>query len=253
MKNIRPCNVKKYSDLALEWDQLAEERHRQIASGEDLSFEHVLVPTMLNLFKGADPELVLDIGSGTGNFTVRLAQVTTRVIGIEPSRISIAVAKESCQEVRNVKFIEAHLEEATNMLQEETVTAAVACMTLMTTPQLNDFAESLAVLLHHEAKFVAILSHPWFWPRYWGYETEPWFNYAKETFIEAPFVISRCRTGVRTTHIHRPLEQYVSTFANAGFRLEALVEPMPSPEIQALYPQPWRFPRFIGLRWTKAV
>ena len=253
MKDIRPCAAKNQSDLALEWDQLAEERHRQIVSGEDLSFEYILVPTMFRLFEGADAALVLDIGSGTGDFTARLAQVATRVIGVEPSRTSVAVARASCLEASNVQFINAPFEEAASMLRREPITAAVACMTLMTTPDLGSFVRTLATLLQKEAKFVAILSHPWFWPRYWGYEAETWFSYDKETFIEAPFVISRCRTEVRTTHVHRPLEQYLGVFANAGFRIEALVEPTPSPEIQALYPQPWRFPRFIGFRWAKAV
>ena len=139
------------------------------------------------------------------------------------------------------------------MLQGEPATAAVACMTLMTTPDLGDFVKALTALLPDGAKFVATLSHPWFWPRYWGYDREPWFSYGKETFIEAPFMISRCHTEIRTTHVHRPLEQYLNVFANAGFRLEALVEPMPSPEIQALYPQLWEFPRFLGMCWAKAV
>ena len=65
-------------------------------------------------------------------------------------------------------------------------------------------------------------------------------------------MISKCRTEVRTTHVHRPLEQYVNVFAVAGFRLETVIEPMPSRKIEALYPQPWRFPRFIGLRWAKS-
>jgi SAM-dependent methyltransferase len=224
-----------------------------IASGEDLTFEHVVVPMTLRLFEDADAAVALDIGSGTGDFTARLAQVATRVIGVEPSRTSVAVARARCLKAPNVRFIEASLEKAASMLRGVPVTAAVACMTLMTTPDLSRFAKVLAALMQNEAKFVATLSHPWFWPRYWEYETEEWFNYMQETFIEAPFVISRCRTTVRTTHVHRPLEQYVSVFTNAGFRLEALAEPMPSPEIQALYPQPWRFPRFIGLRWTKTA
>jgi hypothetical protein len=129
----------------------------------------------------------------------------------------------------------------------------VACMTLMTTPDLNAFAEALARSLQDGARFVATLCHPWFWPNYWGYATEAWFSYAKETFIEAPFVISECRTEIITTHVHRPLDQYASVFAKTGFRLETLVEPIPAPEIQALYPQQWRFPRFLGLRWVKAT
>jgi SAM-dependent methyltransferase len=251
VRGIVRSAAKNHSDLAREWDQLAEERHRQIASGADLSFEHVLVPAMRRLFEEADPSLVLDIGSGTGDFTSRLAQIATRVIGIEPSHVSVDVARLTCQAAHNVRFVEAPLEEAASMLQREPATAAVANMTLMTTPDLRGFAKALASLLQDGARFVATLCHPCFWPRYWGYETEAWFDYAKETFIEAPFVISNCRTEVRTTHVHRPLELYVNVFADAGFRLETLVEPMPTPKIEVLYPQPWKFPRFIGLRWVK--
>lgn len=253
MRYIRPCAAKSPANLALEWDQLAEERHRQIESGDDISYEHITVPTMLNLFAGADAKLVLDIGAGTGGFTARIAEVATRVIGVEPSRKSVAVARESCRDIHNVRLIQASLEEAASILRGEPVTAAVACMTLMATPDINAFANSLASLLQQNARFVSTFCHPCFWPRYWGYETEAWFNYGKETFVEAPFVISKCRTTVRTTHVHRPLEQYVSVFAKAGFKLEALVEPMPSREIQALYEKQWRFPRFIGMSWTKTL
>jgi SAM-dependent methyltransferase len=253
VKDIKPCGIKKQSDLALEWDRLAEERHRQIVSGEDLSFDHLLVPTMFQLLKGVDTTLVLDIGSGTGDFTRQLARIATRVIGIEPSHVSVSVANAGDSELRNVQYIEASLEEASGLLHGESVTAAVASMTLMTTPDLRGFAESLSALLRGGSKFVATFTHPWFWPKYWGYESEAWFSYPKETFIEAPFVISKCRTEVRTTHVHRPLEQYVSVFADAGFCIERLVEPMPSPEVQRLYPQSWEYPRFIGVRWAKAV
>jgi|SRR2546422_4792655 len=252
MTDVRPCAAKTHSDLALEWDQLAEERHRQIASGEDLSFKHVLVPMTLHLFEGADTALVLDIGSGAGDFTARLSRVAARVIGVEPSRASVAVARTTCHAARNVQFVQAPLEEAVGTLRGEPVTAAVALMTLMTTPDLKSFANALAVLLETGAMFIATISHPWFWPRYWEYDREAWFSYAEEIFIEAPFTISKCRTDVITTHVHRPLEQYVRVFAEAGFRLDALEEPMPSREIQALYPKPWQFPRFIGLRWVKA-
>ncbi len=251
--HIRPCPPKSHGELAREWDELAEERHRQIASGEDLSFEHVVVPTTWHLFEGADRTVVLDIGSGTGEFTAQLAQVAVRVIAVEPSRASMALAQKVCQSAPNVRFVAASLQEAASSLDEWPVTAAVAVMTLMTAPDLRGFAKALAALLPARARFVATLTHPWFWPKYWGYEEEPWFHYEVETFIEAPFVISRRRTDIRTTHIHRPLEQYVSVFAEEGFRLDALAEPMPPPKVQVLYPAPWRFPRFLGLRWEKVV
>ncbi len=253
MKGVRSRPAKSRAILTLEWDRLAEERHRQIVSGEDLSFEYVTVPTTWHLLKGADHTLVLDIGSGTGDFTARLARVATSVIALEPSRASIALALRVCQSAHNVRFVEASLEEAASDLYGQPVTAAVALMTLMTAPDLPGFARALAAILPNGARFVAMLTHPWFWPRYWGYEHKSWFHYHMEIFIEAPFVISRHRTEVRTTHIHRSLEHYLTVFSEVGFRLEALVEPIPSVEVQALYPAPWRFPRFLGLRWAKVV
>jgi SAM-dependent methyltransferase len=213
----------------------------------------VVAPTVRRLFEGADPAVVLDIGSGTGEFTLQLAQVAGRVIAVEPSAASMKLARRVCGGAHNVRYLEASLEEAASVFDEGPATAAVAVMTLMTAPDLRGFAKALAPLLHTRARFVATITHPCFWPRYWGYEKEPWFRYECETFIEAPFVISKRRTEVRTTHIHRPLEQYVSVFAEQGFRLDALAEPMPAPEVEALYPRRWKFPRFLGLRWEKVV
>ncbi len=253
MRGIKPCTRKTHEELAFEWDRLAAERHRQILSGEDLSFEHVSIPTIFQLIEGADTTCVLDIGSGTGDFTAQLAQVVARVIAFESSSSSMKIAREICPANSEIRFVEAPFEKAAGTLREEQPTAAVAVMTLMSTPNLNAFATALAKVLQTGGIFATLLCHPWFWPRYWEYDSESWFNYTKEIFIEAPFSISKRRTEIITTHIHRPLEQYLRIFDEAGFRLGALVEPVPSPEIQALYPQPWRFPRFLGLRWVKDV
>lgn len=253
MTEIKPCSVKTHADLVREWDRLADERHRQIASGEDLSFHHVVVPTTWRLLDGADRTLVLDIGSGTGEFTLQLARSSEMVVAVEPSKASMALARRLCQGVANVRYVETSLEEAGSLLDEAGATTAVAVMTLMTAPDLRGLAKALAGLLRSHARFIATLTHPCFWPRYWGYEREPWFRYDRETFIEAPFVISKRQTDLRTTHIHRPLEHYLTVFAEEGFALEALAEPMPTPDVQRLYPRPWEFPRFLGLRWMKVV
>src|SRR5437764_8157270 len=169
MSGIRPCPPKNHAELSREWDRLAKERHRQIASGEDLSFEHVVVPTIWHLFGDGDRTAVLDVGSGTGDFTLQLAQIARTVKAIEPSRISMSLAREVCRTAQNIEFIEESLEESTSSLGKASATAAVAVMTLMTVPDLRGFAKSLATLLQTGAHLVAMLTHPWFWPRYWGY------------------------------------------------------------------------------------
>jgi SAM-dependent methyltransferase len=253
MTDARPCAAKSHAELVLEWDKLAGERHHQIVSGEDLSFEHVVAPTTFLLLEEVDTAVILDIGCGTGDFTKRLARVAARVIGIEPSHASLAIARSILHDAPNVSLVEAPLEEAGDGLREESITAAVSVMTVMTTPDLRAFANTLGGLLPNGTVFVATLCHPWFWPRYCAYEETEWFSYSRETFIEAPFVISKRTTDIMTTHVHRPLEQYVSIFASAGFKLDALMEPMPSAEVEALYPRPWQFPRFLGIRWVKSV
>lgn len=251
MKRAVPCPMKTPSQLTIEWDRLAHERHRQIASGKDISFDHVLAPLALSLLEGADTTRLLDIGSGTGDLTCRFAHNAVKVIGVEPSHVSVAVARLSCEGLDNVQFIQQSLESAETTLVSIAPTAAVAAMTLMTAPELPGFARALSSILGTGATFVATIPHPCFWPTYWQYDDEPWFEYSKEIYITAPFVISQWPTDLATTHIHRPLEIYIREFRTAGFVLDSLVEPMPPPEIQSLYPQPWRFPRFVGLRWKK--
>lgn len=248
---MRPCAPKGHAELAMNWDRLAEERHRQISSGIDLSFDHVIAPTAFHLLDGCDSSTVLDVGSGTGEFTARLAAAADSVIAIEPARTSTMIARNVCKYRQNIQFFETPLEDAVDLLTDVGATAAVAVMSLMTTPNLASFAGALAKLLRPQARFVAMLTHPCFWPKYWGYCESSWFQYDKEIFIEAPFAISKCATELTTIHIHRPLEQYVATFADAGFRLEKLAEPIPRPEVQALYPERWAFPRFIGLKWVR--
>ena len=248
MKAVSP---KTHLELVDDWNRLAVERNRQIVSGEDISFHHVVLPTALSLLDGCNTTTIVEIGSGTGQFTERLAKLGGHILAVDPSEASLRLAKENCSASNNVTFFECPIECAIDQLVDFNVTAAIAVMTLMTTPDLPAVARSLSAILPPDARFVAILTHPWFWPQYWGYHDKNWFNYEKEIFVEAPFTISRCVTEVLTTHIHRPLGQYLSTFSENGFHLENLVEPMPDFKVQKRYPEPWRFPRFIGLKWVR--
>lgn len=251
MTRLRPCVVKDHAKLASEWDHLVCERHRQIASGVDLSYQHVIVPTAMQLLDGCPLENVLEIGCGSGDFTLQIARKAEQVIAVDPSRVSIALARRVCSDCRNLSFLENSLEGAAEHIEGSTISVAVAVMTLMTTPDLRAFARALSSILRPSARFIAILTHPCFWPRYRKYELESWFHYRRELFIEAPFSISMCQTNIVTTHIHRPIEQYSGVFREEGFIIDLVEEPMPSPEIEKLYPSGWEFPRFLGLRWEK--
>ncbi len=253
MNSLRRTEPKAREKLDAEWDALAEHRHRQIESGTDLSFDNVLVPTVLRLLDGCDLRRVIDAGCGTGELTARIASRIASLVAIDPSVRSVEIAEQSCRGIPHVEILRGALEALASRLKERTFTVALAGMTLMTVPNLDGFVSNLSTLIRQGGRFVATMTHPFFWPRYWGYESEGWFRYDREIFVEAPFRISLDCSSTVTTHIHRPLEVYCRCFERYGFHLESLVEPMPSHEIERLYPKPWLYPRFVGMKWIRAT
>ena len=241
------------AEMAEDWNRLAEERHRQITSGDDLSFHHVIVPAALHLLENCDRDYVLDIGSGTGEFTERLAQISRKIVAVEPSQASTEIAKSIWGFNKNIDLIESSIESIVDQLVDLDFTCATANMSLMTATNLSGVVQAISKILSVGTHVVATIPHPVFWPRYRGYEEESWYDYKKEIYIEAPFFISKCSTSLLTTHIHRSLEQYLSVFSEFGFLLDNFIEPVPNLEIQKLYPEPWCFPRFVGLKWTKQM
>jgi SAM-dependent methyltransferase len=251
MPETREAESRRLADLTLQWDRIAELRHQQIADGVDVSFNHVVVPAALSLLSEECLSLLLDVGCGTGHFSALVAPIASQVIGIDPSAASIEVAKRVCQDFSNTRFVTASLEDAAQEWKGPQATAAAGVMMLMTAPDLAGFARRLRSVLVPGGAFVAVVPHPCFWPTYWGYVNEPWYDYMKEIFIEAPFEISKAQTQVWTTHIHRPLTQYLACFSAAGFELKVMEELRPDPQIEALYPKRWPSPRFVALKWLR--
>lgn len=246
--SIRPVAGKSLSEIAREWDDIAEVRHRQIASGEDLSFSHVLLPTIRTLLDGCSLENTVDVGCGTGQLTSELAGRSASVAAIDTSARSIGIARESCADQSNVSFHVSSIEEFAMRWPSPQFTTAVANMTLMTCLDLRSFMQAVATVVVPTGSFVATITHPWFWPHYRGYANASWFSYCEEMILEGPFNIALEFSEHVTTHVHRPLVGYLDTLSHFGFRLNQVLEPYPGEEIQELYPDPWQFPRFLALR-----
>jgi SAM-dependent methyltransferase len=171
------------------------------------------------------------------------------VVGIDISEVSIKISRERWGGRRGLEFVASSVENYASRHTGPGFTAVTANMSLMTVVSLRAVLMAIAQLLTDGGHFVFTISHPFFWPTYWGYANEPWFRYSSEIAIEAPFAISLDPTQtLTTTHIHRPLEKYIQELRAARFHVDALVEPLPPPEIEAKYPSEWRYPRFLGVR-----
>ncbi|MBA7716070.1 Ubiquinone biosynthesis O-methyltransferase [subsurface metagenome] len=250
---MRPIEGVTEREFIKQWNGVAKLRADQIDKGEDLSFNFILLPTILELSAESDFTVAIDIGCGPGFLTRRLALKAQRIIGIDMSNEMINVAKHRCEEIKRVQFLNLTIEDFADSIDTSSFTLAIANMSLMTTLHLDNVINSIARVLRPGGHFVFTITHPCFWPLYKGYASKDWFDYNKEILIEDVFKISLAspKNEQKTIHIHRPLEQYVGSLSRAGFVVDEICEPMPTKDMEAKYPEPWKYPRFLGMRCIK--
>jgi len=234
--------------LSAQWDSIAPARNCQLRSGRDISFEHVLKPTVLKLVESSPSGKLLDAGCGSGVLTEILADQFGYVVGVDMSQVNINLANGSDTKRKNTDYICSKIEDV-KFGQGQIFTTIVANMVFQDTADLSSCFRALAQKSCVGTTLIATITHPWFWPTYWGYEKEHWFEYTKELAIEAPFRVSSDSAVVGiTTHFHRPLSTYLNTLKNHGFHLDQMIEPVPPDGVQKMYPSAWSYPRFLAFR-----
>jgi SAM-dependent methyltransferase len=240
-------------DTVSEWDANALARHQQISSGIDLSYEKILVPTITELLEQTHRKAVIDVGCGGGDLAARLSKSASNVIGVDASAGMIQVARMHYKHVKNLKFVNIPVEKYAHQSGVTTFDLAVSNMTLMTVPNLDEVVVAIGSILKRNGLLVATITHPWFWNQYRQLETASTFDYLKEHVQTGPFVISLDKQPLpsETTVFHRPLQAYFEAFYRSGLHVERLLEPFPSARVEKLYPERWRFPRFLAFKCRK--
>lgn len=241
-------NRKTNQEIANEWDRISGIRFDQINKNQDLSFHYILKPCILDLIKFSDKEKVLDFGCGTGNLTKEVAKHSQKIVGLDLSKNSISIARKYFSNIKNLTFVNSSLEEYSNHENNNKFSLIISNMTLMDVIELDSTLKSIKNILKKNGEFIFTIIHPCYWSIYWDYFNKEWFNYKNEIFIEAPFKISLDKTKQKTTHIHRPLEQYINALCKEGFVIKEMIEPLPDPETMSLFPTEEKYPRFLGIR-----
>ena len=233
--DIFAVDRQRVGEFARQWDEVADTRLRQISSGSDVSYSQTLLPSVL---EPLPPKLrVLDLGCGIGALSAAVADSATKVVAIDPSSKSIDVASKNFSRP-NIDYIVSSAEGLPGSY-DDTFDAVVSNMVLMDVINLDGVVSAAHAASRKGGLFIATLTHPCFWPKYFGYEDAGWFEYGKEIFIVAPFRIANELTAIQTVHIHRPLESYFTALTGNGFGSIRLTE---------LYGSgPFAYPRFIRL------
>jgi len=235
LRQIKLTSRKTQAQINREWDTIVPVRDAQQRSG-DISFLRILCPWISTTVR--DARAVLDVGCGSGRLTEVLAAKGARVVGVDPSSGSIALARQSHPAG---SYHVGTLETFASENPHEKFDLAVANMVLMDVPDLDALLAGVAGLVPG-GRFVATIAHPAFWPLYLGYAGNEAFSYGTEVFVEAPYVVNNRQFGAATTHVHRPVSRYISAFAEAGMTITRMEE-LRGTEPRSEFP----FPRFLAI------
>lgn len=244
---IHPVH-KSRSEIEKEWDTIAPIRDVQILEGKDISFLKVLLPSIEQLTINSDCSRVLDVGCGVGFVTEALSTRADYIVGVDLSKQSVKIAQKRLERSNNAYFSSSSIEEFSQQAEPHSFSLAVANMTLMASLDLLSLLRAVVKMLRPGAHFVFTITHPCFWPQYWGYDKADWFHYNQEIVVEAPFKISLDIADTVTTHVHRPLCQYINSLREVGFLVEAVLEPFPTSDTDPAYLCNWKQPRFLAVR-----
>lgn len=243
IRRINPVQLKTVSN---EWDIIGPLRQIAIEQGKDISLERTTGPCIMANTQAIKHHHILDVGCGTGYLTNELSNIANECWGIDISSKSIKTATHKYQK-DNLHFLCSAIKDFSSDLLFD---VCIANMVFMDDPEWIDSLQNIVNLLSHDGKLLFTITHPCFWPRYWGYQNEEWFNYQEELYIQGQFSITLQKDFGITTLIHRPLESYISAIINSGLSIEKLCELYSSYDLNTR--KEINYPRFIFIMASKS-
>lgn len=241
----RKSRNKSSADISREWDVICHARQAVIEQGKDISLTAVTAPCILRNVGNDHPHRLLDVGCGSGYLTSRLSEVVDDCLGIDISGESIKLAQK-LYSADNLQFQCSSIAEFNT---DAPFDACVSNMVFMSDPDWLGSIRHIFDLLKPDGRLYFTITHPCFWPRYWNYQNESWFDYRQEIFIEGDFGTSLAKSIGTTTHIHRPMSQYFNGIISSGFTIESVEEPYPVKAVPEGYT--YEYPRFLFFKCRK--
>ena len=219
---IRPASSITDSEVAKEWDKLAPIRLRQIRSKSDITYNHVIKPSVLGLVRERFQTSVirnscLDVGCGIGDLTNNLSVYFEDTLGIDLSEKSIEIAATYYRH-RNSRFLNISLAQLAKEDRHASFECIIASMSLQCVKDIDKAFLDVARLISDNGAFLFVIPHPCFWPEYSGYAKLPGYDYGQEFAVTLPFRITReYQNDNFSTQFHRPLRRYFAALQKANF------------------------------------
>lgn len=231
------------------WDSIANFRHKQILDGNDITFESILMPYIINSLKRQPkyPSLkVLDVGCGTGVLTNAMANHAKHITAIDQSGVSIRTAKKYTKK-KNITF---QCESIEDFLIEDNFDAVIANMTFHSVENIETALKSIYTSLRPKGVLIFSLPHPRYYPereRLRDLFNATGYEYTKLSFHKIPFTISLDPEPLPgfIPYFHRPISYYETLLSKTGFWLVELSAPIPDKELMRRYQNSWSAPHIL--------
>lgn len=233
--------------VAKEWDQKAKTYSKMASSKKDDSYEYfVNFPSILDLCP-QKADRVLDLGSGSGDFTEILSQKYNRVDGSDVSPNMVSIAKER---FNNLNFFTLDLEEPFNGIDNGVYDLIVCKLVLMFINNITNVANETYRILKPNGALVISVHHPLYWINKYlenklGFSKRPEFDILENGYF-SEVAITKSIGGNKELvfdFINRKLETYINSFTKSGFILDKISEPQSNEKED--------FPSRLNIRFIK--
>ena len=239
------------SDRSL-WETHAGWWQAAFTGGADAEYTEQIIPLVAEHLAGALQ--VLDIGTGEGQLARVAADAGARVVGIDPSRAQLTVAR---QRAGGPAYLRA---EAVSLpFPDGTFDAALACLVFEHIEGVDAAIAEVGRVLRPGGRFLFLLNHPLLQVPGSGWiddhilEEQYW---RIGPYLTEDISLEEVDKDVFLPFVHRPMSRYVNAMASAGMLITRMEEPAPPPGFLARaeeYTAATTIPRLLFLRAEKVL
>jgi SAM-dependent methyltransferase len=229
------------------WEEQAGWWQQGFTDGADPEYEEQILPLIDRHLVGS--RRILDIGCGEGQAARRLTALGSEVIGLDPTRAQLQLARE-----RAGGPAYAHAIAEALPCRSRSFDAVVMCLVIEHIEEHEAAIREVARVLEPGGRFLLLLNHPLL--------QAPGSGWIDDHILEeqywriGPYLrddagIDEVAPGVNLPFMHRPLSRYIHVMGEVGLLIDDMDEPPPPPGFLAEaweYSEAASIPRLMLLR-----
>ncbi len=216
------------------WERHAGWWQREHADGDDPEYGEQILPMVARRLRHAGR--VLDVGCGEGQVARHLAAHGVEVVGLDPTRSQIEVARDRAGGPHYARSRAEALP-----CRDAAFDAVLLCLAIEHVDGFEATIREVARVLAPGGHFLFVLCHPllqapgaaWIDDRVTGTRYWKIGSYPRDHTV-----VDEVAPGVTLPFIHRPLSRYVHTMGDAGLLIDDMEEPAPPARLVA---ETWGF------------